>query len=343
MTLGGEDGSGIYETIEEAPGSSQFREWTTRDHYLAALRIAPVWFISNWSYNASLRYTTITSSTVLSSTGSLFTFLFAVLLKDESFTAQKLVGVLLGMAGSIVTGVHDLREEENSAADEESYLPADYKILGDSLGLFSAVGYGTYTVMVRVLLPRQEELFSMQVFLGFVGLFNCVALSPIMLWQAYSSPDLTFIVLAFVCLKGLLDNVLSDYLWARAVLLTSATVATVGVGLTIPMAFFSDWLLGNADVLDISSLVGALAVLFGFVLVNLGTTYEEAVLEHSESGPEDGGHSWDFVDSEQNEVSLPNIRNHAHEQSPGRAELEEELESDGFGRRRINQESNSYS
>ena len=34
-------------------------------------------------------------------------------------------------------------------------------------------------------------------------------------------------------LKGLFDNVLSDYFWARAVVLTSATVATVGLGLTI--------------------------------------------------------------------------------------------------------------
>ena len=33
---------------------------------------------------------------------------------------------------------------------------------------------------------------------------------------------------AWACAKGLFDNVLSDYLWARAVLLTSPTVASVG-------------------------------------------------------------------------------------------------------------------
>ena len=39
------------------------------------------------------------------------------------------------------------------------------------------------------------------------------------------------------------ERILSDYLWAQAVILTSATVATVGTGLTIPLAFVSDSIL----------------------------------------------------------------------------------------------------
>jgi solute carrier family 35 protein F5 len=37
-------------------------------------------------------------------------------------------------------------------------------------------------------------------------------------------------------LQGLLDNVLSEYLWATAVLLTSPSVATVGLALTVKLA-----------------------------------------------------------------------------------------------------------
>lgn len=44
-------------------------------------------------------------------------------------------------------------------------------------------------------------------------------------------------------LKGFIDNVISDLLWARAVLLTSPTVATVALTLTIPMAMVSDWII----------------------------------------------------------------------------------------------------
>jgi hypothetical protein len=36
--------------------------------------------------------------------------------------------------------------------------------------------------------------------------------------------------------QGLLDNVLSEYLWATAVLLTSPSVATVGLALTVTLA-----------------------------------------------------------------------------------------------------------
>lgn len=72
--------------------------------------------------------------------------------------------------------------------------------------------------------------------------------------------------------------ILSDYLWARAVVLTSATIATVGLGLTIPLAFISDllWMGQPGDqVVTVSSIIGALSVLAGFVLVNIGDAAEE--------------------------------------------------------------------
>ena len=46
-------------------------------------------------------------------------------------------------------------------------------------------------------------------------------------------------ILGCLLLKGLADNVLSDTLWAKAVLLTSPAVATVGRSLTVPTAIAS--------------------------------------------------------------------------------------------------------
>jgi hypothetical protein len=45
--------------------------------------------------------------------------------------------------------------------------------------------------------------------------------------------------------QAIFDNVVADYLWARAVILTSPTVATVGLSLTIPLAFISDFFVGT--------------------------------------------------------------------------------------------------
>lgn len=157
-------------------------------------------------------------------------------------------------------------------------------------------------MLIRSLCPRNEDQYSMQLLLGYIGLFNAVALLPIAVKRAFfgdncssaaDEPNLEYyngddyaslssenaaslcagitgVVLVYLIAKAFFDNVLSDYLWARAVVLTSATVATVGLGLTIPLAFLSDWLLGRAGVTTPESVVGAFSVLIGFLLVNCG-------------------------------------------------------------------------
>jgi len=270
----------------DVPQNEPPRILSHQQHCIIALKIAPAWFIGNWAYNSSLATTSITSSTVLASTGSLFTFLFAVSCGDEKFTMLKLVGVLLGVGGSIITGWKDTESSTGQDA-----------VWGDALGLASAVGYGTYTVMIRVLCPKDERAMSMQLLLGYIGLWNAVILSPIaayiVLQQRSAATSLTLVVLGYLVAQGLLDNVLSDYLWARAVILTSATVATVGLGLTIPLAFVSDWMLGHGDVYSAASIVGALAVLAGFVVVNL-------------EGVQQDNHLQDESDEELEEIPVDN-------------------------------------
>ena len=73
---------------------------------------------------------------------------------------------------------------------------------------------------------------------------------------------------------GLFDNVLSDYLWARAVLLIGPTIATVGLSVQIPLAVVVEMLLRSPPWLRSPSsavliLLGALAVIAGFLGVTL--------------------------------------------------------------------------
>lgn len=91
----------------------------------------------------------------------------------------------------------------------------------------------------------------------------------------------------------MLDQVLSDYIWARAVILTSPTVATVrhlynqflpsdpkssclvkvGMSITIPLAIFSD-LMFNAILPTMSGLLGSLMVVMGFIWVTTVSSIE---------------------------------------------------------------------
>lgn len=64
-----------------------------------------------------------------------------------------------------------------------------------------------------------------------------------------------------------MDNVLSDYLWAKAILLTTTTVATAGLTIQIPIAVVVDSITGHAP--HLLDLVGASAVLLGFAGINI--------------------------------------------------------------------------
>jgi solute carrier family 35 protein F5 len=296
----------------------------------AAAKIAPVWFISNWAYNSSLRYTSITSSTVLASTGSLFTFLFALIFQDEAFTPWKFFGVILGMTGSILTGLHDV---QSSPSKDDNNLTVCVEncfsdmLFGDAIGLIAAVGYGAYAVMVRVICPRDESLMSMQLFLGYVGLFNAVILSPIAIWQLLGSTEFTLVIFGFVICKGLIDNVLSDYLWARSVVLTSATVATVGLGLTIPLAFASDVVMGRQDVLQPSSILGALSVLAGFVLVNIGTIGDPTCQEDLDQDEARSDEDFLAVEGDDGELSMVAEDERIHHRIRGNMEYSDDTDN----------------
>ena len=326
------------------------------EHISMSKTIAPLWFLSNYFYAISLQYTSIASSTVLASMGSIFTFLFATCSKygDEKVTKYKLLGVVLCFCGGVATAWADVNGSGSESTTESLtdttldtngngrirrvLLPhiitnieqseSVQSLLGDIAGLLSAIGYGAYTVLIRKVCPKDESRMSMQLFFGYIGLLNMIVLCPIALWIIVSSGSssdsqeeevdsidqtndtttedndqttktLTGTIFLFLILKGLLDNVLSDYLWARAVILTSATVASVGVGLTIPMAFVADYIMGNYSdngngSIEVCDVLGALFVLIGFTFVNMN----HELGDRSSGGMEDDQEGYEFGDSD---------------------------------------------
>jgi solute carrier family 35, member F5 len=74
--------------------------------------------------------------------------------------------------------------------------------------------------------PTQDA--SMALFLGLLGACNLVFFAPVVLLLGFSSlAAFTGRAALLVVLKGVFDNVLSEYLWGRAVLLIGPTIATV--------------------------------------------------------------------------------------------------------------------
>ncbi|XP_057964584.1 thiamine-repressible mitochondrial transport protein THI74 [Malania oleifera] len=240
--------------------------WTRTRVAKVSLLICPFWFLAQLTFNLSLKYTTVTSNTILSSASSLFTFLVSLAFLGEKFTWVKLVSVLLCMGGTIIV----------SLGDSETGLSAiaSNPVLGDILALVSAALYSAYITLIRKKLPDDDGKCghaSMAQFLGFLGLFNLLIFLPVALVLNFTQLEpfhaLTWKQLGLIVGKGLLDNVLSDYLWARAVLLTSTTVATAGLTIQVPLAAVVDSLTGNAP--HPMDYLGAAAVMVGFAGINV--------------------------------------------------------------------------
>lgn len=112
---------------------------------------------------------------------------------------------------------------------------------------------------------------STQLLLGYIGAWNTFLFLPLAVAAIVYNPSivyhLTWTIAAMLCVNGVLDNVVSDYFWARAVLMTSPTVATLGLSFTIPVALLSDLLL-HETVPQPLAVVGAMMVICGFWILN---------------------------------------------------------------------------
>ncbi|XVF21401.1 hypothetical protein REPUB_Repub12eG0087200 [Reevesia pubescens] len=149
--------------------------WTRTRVAKVSLLICPFWFLAQLTFNFSLKYTGVTSNTILSSASSLFTFLVSLAFLGEKFTWVKLVSVILCMAGTIIVSLGDSSNSKNLS------VVASNPVLGDILALLSAALYAVYVTLIRKKLLDDDEKSgraSMAQFLGFLGLFNLFIFLP---------------------------------------------------------------------------------------------------------------------------------------------------------------------
>ena len=115
----------------------------------------------------------------------------------------------------------------------------------------------------------------MTLLLGYVGLIVSVPLMPMALYKMAVMDPISWKTLGLLLIKGFLDFAVQDYLLFRAVTLTNATVANVGLGLSIPFAFLAD-LIFQGIMFTHLQVAGALTVLAGFILVNWMSSIDDA-------------------------------------------------------------------
>ena len=232
-------------------------------------QVAPLWYLAQLTFNMSLQATSVTSNTLLSSTSVLFTYLLSVAVLGERFATWKLGCIALLMGGSSAVTLADVLASASRSGARST-------LWGNALCLLSAFIYGAYTVAMRRML-REDGATSVLFFFGCMG---CVIRrgggARLGAAAALGAALGTLRPASFgaVVLKGLLDNVLSDYLWARAILLIGPTLATAGLALQVPLALVADALLRAPAWLQAAgpfalTAAGAAAILAGFLIMTL--------------------------------------------------------------------------
>lgn len=259
-----------------------------------------LWFLANLVTNASLSYTSVGSQTILSSTSSFFTLLVSALCHLESINKVKVYGSVVSFIGIIlvtrsdyaysISDIHFAIPYKFHNGVDSDNTSAFIMFAGNVLALAGALLYGVYSTLLK-LKVQDESRINMKIFFGFVGFFTLVFQWPVILLLHYtgtetfelpSSPKVFWIVLI-----NCVITFISDFCWAKAMLLTSPLIVTVGLSTTIPLAMFSDFFLKHKP-MTITYLFGAVLICGSFFIVNRNAEEEslsENVLEGSEEVP----------------------------------------------------------
>ena len=195
-----------------------------------------LWFLANYFYNYGLLYATITSSVVLSNTSPAWVYLLSLsclvpVSYREKFDWLCAIMILVSLSGFGVIALADKRD----ASESDTTKP----IIGDVLSLLSAISYALYATFLKIKVPEGEEsTFKFTYFLGFVGLCNDVILAVLLVIFNYTGfetfewpPNDTLLLLSINAFFG---TFISDYCWARSVLLLGPFVTTMGITITFP-------------------------------------------------------------------------------------------------------------
>ena len=274
-----------------------------------ALGFCFLWFGANYFALACLEFTTVASTTILTSTSSIWTLMIGALTRTERFTWRKLLGVLASLFGIALISTLDSGATAPASSDgtttptaptlvhlltravkEFPSKPPSELLLGDALALLSAIIYGLYTVMLARTAKSAFPLeLNMPLFFGLVGTWNFILLLPLFPILHYTNIE-PFVMpptnrVWMILVLNSIAALASDICWAYAMVLTSPLVVTVGLSLTIPLSLVGEMIIqGRYE--NFWYWIGAAVVVGSFVFVDREERIDEAdgVVEGREAG-----------------------------------------------------------
>ncbi|VDB99789.1 unnamed protein product [Peniophora sp. CBMAI 1063] len=267
-----------YEQTVHAPHELHLPPLTTAETGKLAIAFCAPWFLANWSLNVGLVYTSVASATILSSMSGFFTLILGTIAGVDRVSLAKLVAVAMSFTGVVLVSLSDGSTPATSTVQDgvETGGPSRKYILGDALALLSSLLYALYVILLKVRI-RSESRVDMQLFFGFVGAFNIVAVWPLGVILHLTGVEPFELPQNSRAVGGLLINMAitlsSDFIYVLAMLKTSPLVVTIGLSLTMPLAVIGDMLLGRAARAQV--VLGAALVLAAFGVIGVAEDKEK--------------------------------------------------------------------
>lgn len=168
--------------VRDAIGNSHLnlgssRRLTLLETAKLSLEFSMIWFVANYFTASCLQYTTVASSTILTSTSSMWTLIIGALVHVEHFTIKKFLGVLASLAGIVLISTVDMSGNNDENRGSFPHKTQGEIALGDAMAFISAILYGCYSVLMKKRMGDEGHV-NMPLFFGLVGLFNVILLWP---------------------------------------------------------------------------------------------------------------------------------------------------------------------
>lgn len=245
--------------------------------FSVALVLAPIFFLADWVFTIGLQMTTVASSSTISTLSAFFTLCVGACIGVERFSKTKLLASFATTAGVALISIYDNKEH------------GKFSLIGDMVNILSAFIYAIYTTFLKKRSgpPGTLDIAMLFAFTGLIILVGGLpgfAVLDALGWEKFEFPSKRKALMLAV--NALIGTVLSEYLWAKSIVLTTPLIGTLALSLTVPLSVIIDYFF-KATQFSWSYLFGVALVLSGFFMVNLDEMIARNTMNTEESRERD--------------------------------------------------------
>ncbi|KAF2075069.1 hypothetical protein CYY_003636 [Polysphondylium violaceum] len=258
----GAGNTGMSSTNDSSTSTPQPSGHTFKKTALCSFFLSILFVGLNYIWMSALPMTSVSTSTALYQSATVFVFIFSIFILKEKITILKTIPVVLFIAG--VIGITLADNQSKSSTDDNQYPNST---LGDVLMLISALLWGFYEVLTTKFFGDANRTV-VNTFIGLVGFFNLLFGIPMIAILHVSGAEPfawpTVKVFGMLVLNGFLGFGL-NYLINWGLTVTSPLFIRSGELMAIPATLFFDIIFKHV-LFPLISLPGFLLIVAGFIM-----------------------------------------------------------------------------